>query len=189
MAYVASHRARFRRGSATGWTCTRPRKKSLQGPAMWWSFIHGGNWNSGSKNTYTFVGRRAGQAGRRGRGYQLPAGARRCACPQMADDCARALAWTVQHIADYGGDPARVFVMGHSAGGGLAALPRHRRRAAGPPRPAPQSRARRHSRRPRAGSDMHYLPDEQSYAGDTAVPRRLRQRARRLESACRPSTS
>ncbi|WP_317241007.1 alpha/beta hydrolase [Hymenobacter sp. 5414T-23] len=40
----------------------------------------------------------------------------------MADDCARAVAWVAQHSAEYGGDPQRLYVMGHSAGGGLAAL-------------------------------------------------------------------
>ena len=40
----------------------------------------------------------------------------------MANDCARAVSWVAQHIAQYGGDPARIFTMGHSAGGGFAAL-------------------------------------------------------------------
>ena len=34
----------------------------------------------------------------------------------------KALAWTHAHAAEYGGDPSRVFVMGHSAGAQLAAL-------------------------------------------------------------------
>ena len=84
-------------------------------------FIHGGNWNSGSKNIYWFIGRRLASQGvvavvisyRLSPEVQVPA---------MADDCAAAVAWTSQHIADYGGDPARIYVMGHSAGGGLAAL-------------------------------------------------------------------
>jgi acetyl esterase/lipase len=32
------------------------------------------------------------------------------------------LRWTEEHAADYGGDPGRVFMMGHSAGGHLVAL-------------------------------------------------------------------
>jgi acetyl esterase/lipase len=84
-------------------------------------FIHGGNWNSGGKNTYTFVGRRLARQGMVAVviSYRLAPAVK---VPQIADDCARALAWTVQHIAEYGGDPARIYVMGHSAGGGLAAL-------------------------------------------------------------------
>ena len=84
-------------------------------------FIHGGSWSSGHKNIYTFIGRRLAKQGvvavvinyRLAPAVQVPA---------QAADCARALAWTVQNIKQYGGDPARVFVMGHSAGGGLAAL-------------------------------------------------------------------
>lgn len=84
-------------------------------------FIHGGSWNSGSKNLYAFVGRRLAKQGVVAVviSYRLsPA----VLVPAMAHDCARAVAWTSQYIAEYGGDPARIFVMGHSAGGGLAAL-------------------------------------------------------------------
>lgn len=84
-------------------------------------FIHGGSWNSGNKSFYSFIGRRLAKQGvvavvinyRLAPGVQVPA---------MADDCARAVLWTYQHIAEYGGDPQRLFTMGHSAGGGLAAL-------------------------------------------------------------------
>lgn len=38
------------------------------------------------------------------------------------DDAAAAVAWTLAHIADYGGDPDRVFVSGHSAGGYLTSM-------------------------------------------------------------------
>lgn len=84
-------------------------------------FIHGGNWNSGSKNFYSFIGRRLARQGvvaviinyRLSPQVQVPA---------MAEDGARATAWVYRHIADYGGDPQRLFLMGHSAGGGLAAL-------------------------------------------------------------------
>lgn len=84
-------------------------------------FIHGGNWNSGKKDTYWFIGRRLAKQGIVAVviNYQL---APTVQVSTMADDCARAVLWTRQHIADYGGDPNRIYVMGHSAGGGLAAL-------------------------------------------------------------------
>ena len=42
--------------------------------------------------------------------------------PAYIEDAAQALAWTFQHIAEYGGNPERIFVSGHSAGGYLALI-------------------------------------------------------------------
>lgn len=84
-------------------------------------FIHGGAWDSGSKNLYAFVGRRLAKQNVVAVliNYRL---APTVQVPDMADDCAYAVSWTQKHIAEYGGDPNRIFIMGHSAGGGLAAL-------------------------------------------------------------------
>ena len=86
-------------------------------------FIHGGNWNSGSKDDFLYkaIGRRLARQGFVGvvMSYRLSP---QVLVPQQAQDCARALAWTVQHIGEYGGDPGRIVLLGHSAGGGLAAL-------------------------------------------------------------------
>lgn len=42
--------------------------------------------------------------------------------PQHIQDVAKQYRWTLQHAAEYGGDPNTVFVMGHSAGGHLVSL-------------------------------------------------------------------
>jgi acetyl esterase/lipase len=42
--------------------------------------------------------------------------------PVFIQDAAAAIAWTFQHIADFGGDPQRIFVSGHSAGAYLALM-------------------------------------------------------------------
>jgi acetyl esterase/lipase len=41
---------------------------------------------------------------------------------EMTGDIAKALRWVHEHAGGYGGDPDRIFVMGHSAGAHLAAL-------------------------------------------------------------------
>ena len=42
--------------------------------------------------------------------------------PVYIDDAAAAVAWVVRNISSYGGDPAKVYVGGHSAGGYLASM-------------------------------------------------------------------
>ncbi len=78
-------------------------------------FFYGGSWNAGSKSTYPFV---AATLARLGNvvvvpDYRLYPQVR---FPTFLQDCARAVAWTQQHLAELHGDPHRVFVMGHSAG-------------------------------------------------------------------------
>ena len=78
-------------------------------------FIYGGGWNSGKAGNYHFIGRTLARAGYVVvlPGYRLtPDGV----FPHMLQDGALALKWVQDHIAEHGGDPARVFVMGHSAG-------------------------------------------------------------------------
>ncbi len=78
-------------------------------------FIHGGGWHSGTPGDYRFVGRRFAREGYVvvTIGYRLgPDGV----YPHMLEDSAQALLWVQEHAAAYGGDPNRVFVMGHSAG-------------------------------------------------------------------------
>ena len=42
--------------------------------------------------------------------------------PAYIEDAAAAVAWAFRHIAEYGGDPARIYLSGHSAGGYLASM-------------------------------------------------------------------
>ena len=84
-------------------------------------FIHGGSWRSGKKDTYWFLGRAFARKGKVAViiNYPLSPDAQ---YQEMAFDCAKAVIWVKQNIAKYGGNPDRIFVMGHSAGGHLAAL-------------------------------------------------------------------
>lgn len=78
-------------------------------------FIHGGGWHSGTPGDYHFVGRQFARAGYLVvlPGYRLgPTGK----YPHMLEDSAAAVAWVHANAQRLGGDPARVFLMGHSAG-------------------------------------------------------------------------
>lgn len=84
-------------------------------------FIHGGSWSSGSKDIYWWLGRNLARKDivAVNINYGLaPANQ----YGQMAEDCALAVKWVQAHIADYGGNPDRIFLMGHSAGAHLAEL-------------------------------------------------------------------
>ncbi len=43
-------------------------------------------------------------------------------CPGYLEDAAAAVAWTFRNIERYGGDPKKIFVTGHSAGGYLTSM-------------------------------------------------------------------
>jgi len=43
-------------------------------------------------------------------------------CPAYIEDAAAAVAWVFKHIQTYGGDPDKIFVSGHSAGGYLTLM-------------------------------------------------------------------
>ncbi len=91
------------------------------GPAPALLFFHGGYWTIGHKDLLGFMAPAITPAPALlvSVGYRLAPGARH---PQQADDCRAALLWAHDHIVEYGGDPDRIFVGGHSAGGHLAAL-------------------------------------------------------------------
>lgn len=84
-------------------------------------FIHGGNWNSGNKSLYGFLGSRMARKGVLAVIIEYPLSPE-AQYNQMASAAATSVKWVYEHIREYGGDPEKIFVSGHSAGGHLAAL-------------------------------------------------------------------
>ena len=97
----------------------RPAGNAAAAPVI--VFFYGGNWVSGKREDYAFVGR--AQAAR---GFVVVVPDYRLypqvRYPDFLVDSAGALAWTAREITAYGGDPKRLFVMGHSAGAYNAAM-------------------------------------------------------------------
>ncbi|MEP6908428.1 MAG: alpha/beta hydrolase [Pseudoxanthomonas sp.] len=98
----------------------RPASKSATGlPVV--VFFHGGGWKTGKRKQYRFVGQRLAQQGV----VAIVADYRtwpRSTFPGFVEDGSLAVAWSRDHAADYGGDPKRLYVAGHSAGAQIAAL-------------------------------------------------------------------
>ncbi len=88
-------------------------------PTVVW--LHGGGLQSGDRHSGEQVAQRLTADGIAVVlvDYRLSPQAR---CPAYIEDAAAAVAWTIKNIARYEGDPARVFVSGHSAGGYLTAM-------------------------------------------------------------------
>jgi arylformamidase len=94
-----------------------PKAKNL--PVVFW--IHGGGWQTGDKSDvhikpqifmdkgFVFVSTN----------YRLLPNVD---METIIRDIAKSIHWVHDHIADHGGDPKRLFIMGHSAGAQLAAL-------------------------------------------------------------------
>jgi acetyl esterase/lipase len=83
--------------------------------------IHGGGLRQGDKSAQTFVGQRFAAAGN----VTVVVNHRLSPAvmhPAHIEDIAAAVAWVKRNIAQYGGDPGKLFVIGHSAGAYLAAL-------------------------------------------------------------------
>jgi acetyl esterase/lipase len=96
---------------------SQPHAKNL--PVVFW--IHGGGWETGDKSSvqikpqafmdkgFVFVSTN----------YRLLP---HVDMGTIVRDIAKSIHWVYEHIAEYGGDPQRLFIMGHSAGAQLAAL-------------------------------------------------------------------
>lgn len=84
-------------------------------------FWYGGAWTSGDKSSYRFVGAALAERGFVAvlPDYRL---APRTVFPDFLADGASAVAWVQKHAEQYGGDPERVVLMGHSAGAYIASF-------------------------------------------------------------------
>jgi acetyl esterase/lipase len=84
-------------------------------------FTYGGGWHSGSRKSVAPVGEKL-----RGFGFGAALLSHRLSpkdrFPAQVEDVAAAFAWVKRNIAGRGGDPHRVFLMGHSSGGHLSLL-------------------------------------------------------------------
>ncbi len=84
-------------------------------------FIHGGYWRALDKKDHAFI---APAFNREGACVVVPnyALAPAVTVPEITMQMVKALAWTWRNIEKHGGDPSRITVVGHSAGGHLAAM-------------------------------------------------------------------
>jgi acetyl esterase/lipase len=84
-------------------------------------WFHGGGLTGGSKDG---TGKMARSLARAGVAVVVPNYrlSPKVTFPSYIQDAAAACAWTRAHIAEHGGDPARLFIGGHSAGGYLALM-------------------------------------------------------------------
>ena len=84
-------------------------------------FLHGGSWRTGDRSIYGALGDRFA---REGIGVAIPSYRLMPGNPHPAqiEDVAAAFNWVFRNIAQRGGDPARIYLAGHSAGAHLAAL-------------------------------------------------------------------
>jgi acetyl esterase/lipase len=84
-------------------------------------FFYGGGWEAGERSDYFFVG-----SALAARGFTTVVPDYRVfpqvRFPVFIEDAAEVLRWTVDHIAEFGGDHRRLIVMGHSAGAHIAAM-------------------------------------------------------------------
>lgn len=97
----------------------RPRSAGGLAPVV--VFLYGGRWQTGSRDEYRLLG---DALTRRGLvavvpDYRLYP---EVIFPAWVEDAARAVAWVRENATRFGGDPERIFVVGHSAGAHTAVL-------------------------------------------------------------------
>lgn len=97
----------------------RPRDAGRAAPIV--VFFYGGAWQEGRRDWYAFAGRALAREGMVAvvPDYRVYPEVR---YPVFVEDAARAVAFARAHARDWGGDPERIFLAGHSAGAHIAAL-------------------------------------------------------------------
>lgn len=90
-------------------------------PARVVIFFYGGSWQQGDRADYRFAGQALAS-----RGFVAVVADYRLypevVFPAFMRDAAKAVRWVRENIQRYGGDPDRLYLMGHSAGAHIAAL-------------------------------------------------------------------
>ena len=78
-------------------------------------FVHGGSWRNGDRSDYNFLGATFAAQGfvTAIPSYRLVPEVR---FPAFVEDCALAVRWARDHAPRFGGDAARIVLVGHSAG-------------------------------------------------------------------------
>jgi arylformamidase len=127
---AAYHAEVLKRGAGIAGTDVRYGDDPYQGIALFapqrpsgsvLAFLHGGGWTNGYKEWLAFMAPAFTEAGIlfASVGYRL---APQHVFPAGYEDCCDAVAWLHRNVAACGGDPRRLFLGGHSAGGHYAAL-------------------------------------------------------------------
>ncbi len=95
--------------------------KQATGPLPIVVFFYGGSWRRGERADYLFAADALTS-----RGYVAIVPDYRpfpdARFPAFVEDGAKAVRWVLDHAADFGGDPDRLYLMGHSAGAHIAAM-------------------------------------------------------------------
>lgn len=98
-----------------------PSSEPAQGKRDVVVFVYGGSWDNGSRSNYSFAGRAFAS-----KGFVTVIGDYRLVpdhpYPDFVQDTASVVAWAHRNAARYGGNPDRIFLVGHSAGAYNAAM-------------------------------------------------------------------
>lgn len=97
----------------------RPGKQAAGAPMV--VFLYGGGWRSGDRRDYRFAAEAFTS-----RGYVTVIPDYRLypnvTFPAFVEDAAKAVKWATEHAAEFGADPKRIYLVGHSAGAHIVTL-------------------------------------------------------------------